>query len=130
MATGPKTKLAVAVVADNPETLDGLHAYLSGAGVSSRAMRALGDAGAMARELAAVVIFPDELDAAEVVAHVARLRATRPRLLVLLVTGMPQRFAAALEPDGRSIPPIVLPKPAFGWSILDAIRAHAHGGPP
>jgi chromate transporter len=61
---------------------------------------------------------------------VPRLRASRPRLLVVLVTGAPQRFAAVLEPDGRSVPPIVLPKPAFGWSILDAIRAHAQGGAP
>jgi hypothetical protein len=130
MPSGPHPLLSVAVVADNPETLDGLHGYLSGAGVSSHATRVLGRSASFPADLSAIVIFPDELDAADVVARVAELRRARPRLLVVLVTSAPQRFFVAVQPDGRSLLPIVLPKPAFGWSILDAVRAHARGGRP
>lgn len=120
----PTTSIYVTVVAESPETIDGLHGYLDGAGVESRAIRAVRDAHVPAKSTA-VVIFPDEFGVDDVVASITSLRAAHPRLLILLVTGAPQRFRAALEPDGHSLPPIVLPKPAFGWTILDAIRAHA-----
>ena len=32
--------------------------------------------------------------------------------------------------DDGSVAPVVLPKPAFGWTILDAIRAHAQARTP
>ena len=49
----------------------------------------------------------------------------RPRFLALLVTREPRRYRAVIEADARSVTPLVLPKPSFGWDILDAIRAHA-----
>ncbi len=118
--------LQVTVVAESRETNDGLHAYLQGAGVSSRTTRALADMVEVSPATTAVVLFPDEFDAKEVVNHISSLRAQRPRTLVVVVTSGPQHIRAALSPDGQSLLPIVLPKPAFGWSILDAIRAHAH----
>ena len=123
--TSSKTSICVTVVAESAETIDGLHSYLGGAGVESRAIRAVRDASIVPVKSTAVVIFPDEFDVDDVAASITSLRAARPRLLILLVTGAPQRFRTALEPDGHSLPPIVLPKPAFGWTILDAIRAHA-----
>ena len=126
MATAPSsTSIHVTVIADSPETIDGLHGYLDGAGVESHAGRTLRDAKMVPLKSTAVVIFPDEFAVDDVVTSITSLRAARPRLLILLVTGAPQRFRPALEPDGRSLPPVVLPKPAFGWTILDAIRAHA-----
>jgi hypothetical protein len=117
--------LCVRVVADNPETVDGLHSYLSEAGIASNGTRALHDANRVSSATTVVVLFPDDFRAADVVATVMSLRSARPKLLILLVTSTPQRFRSVLDPDGRSLPPIVLPKPAFGWTILDAIRAHA-----
>jgi hypothetical protein len=73
----------------------------------------------------AAVLFPDDFSDEEVVTLVKRLRRTRPRLLSLIVTREPQRFHDVAKPDGRSLPPIMLPKPSFGWDILDAIRAQA-----
>jgi hypothetical protein len=127
MATSPThaKHLCVAVIADSRETLDGLQAYLQGAGITSHATRTLQGATAVPPAATAVVLFPDELDAKAVVTQVSALRAARPRLLVLVVTSHPQRLRAALDTDGRAHPPIVLPKPAFGWTILDAIRDHA-----
>ncbi|HEX7604203.1 MAG TPA: hypothetical protein VF316_21440 [Polyangiaceae bacterium] len=126
MPTAPSSaSIHVTVIAESPETIDGLHAYLDGAGVESHAVQALRDAKRVPLKSTAVVIFPDEFVIDDVVASITSLRSARPRLLILLVTGAPQRFRPALEPDGKSLPPVVLPKPAFGWTILDAIRAHA-----
>lgn len=118
--------LDVTVIADNPETLDSLHDYLSRVGVASNATRTLRSATLLPPAATSVVIFPDDFSVDEVVTSITALRATRPRLLIVLVTSAPQRFRAALDPDERSLPPMVLPRPAFGWIILDAIREHAH----
>lgn len=115
----------VAIIGEHPATIDGLQGYLASAGLTSRVTRALGDANAVVAAASAVVIFPDEFAVPEVVSTITALRAARPRRLILLVTGAPQRFGAALTADGESLPPVVVPKPAFGWTILDAIRAHA-----
>jgi hypothetical protein len=77
-----------------------------------------------------VVIFPDDYEPAEVVKGVAQWRMSRPALQIVFVTSTPQRFKSALEPDGRSKLPVVLAKPAFGWTILDAIRGYARRVPP
>lgn len=122
--------ICVTVISENPETIDGLHSYLNGAGVASHATRALRDAKMVPPATTAVVIFPDEFGIDDVVTSITSLRAARPHLLILLVTGAPQRFRSALAPDGQSLPPIVLPKPAFGWTILDAIRDRANADSP
>jgi hypothetical protein len=101
-------------------------ATLSRAGARRHAPRAapdLLDANRVTKGTSVVVIFPDEFDENVVVENVASLRAAHPRLLILLITGASLRYHSALVPEGRSVPPLVLPKPAFGWSILDAIRA-------
>lgn len=125
----PKSRLGptyVTIVSKNPETTEGLESYLRRAGVRSHCECVLRDMHAIAPERAtATVIFLDDFAEEDVLGFIRRLRDTRPRLLALLVTGEPQRFRPAVEPDGTSLPPIVLPKPSFGWEILDAIRAHA-----
>lgn len=122
--------LQVAVIADSRETTDGLHAYLQGAGVASHTTRSLRDASRLPPAVIAVVLFPDEFDAPDVVSRISSLRASRPQLLMVVVTSTPQRLRPALDPDGHSLLPIVLPKPAFGWTILDAIREHARSVAP
>lgn len=117
--------LEIAVVADNPETLEGLSRYLEGAGMKPHAMRSLKASALTALPLTAVVLFPDELPQKAVRAAITSLRSTRPRTLIVLVTSSPQSFRAVTEPGGSALLPLVVPKPAFGWAILDAIRAHA-----
>lgn len=75
----------------------------------------------------AAVIFPDDFEDDEVLTLLGQLRQSRPRLLSLLVTRAPQRFRDVVQADGRSLPPIMMAKPSFGWDILEAIRAHADG---
>jgi len=120
-----RARAQVSIVSNNSETLDGLQEYLAKAGVScltTRAIRELaktpGDAASSA------IIFPDDFADVEVIAFLRALRRDRPKLLAVLITREPQRYRAALEPDGRSVSPLVMPRPSFGWEILDAIRAH------
>lgn len=123
-----RTSTYVSIVSTNPETLDGLQDYLRQAGVACHCTDAADDFAAVAPEsVTAAVIFPDDFDPVVIVALITELRRVRPRLLSLLITRSPSRLAGALDADGRSLPPIVLPRPSFGWEILDAIRAHVPG---
>ena len=122
VAEPPVKSLFVTVVAARRETIEALHTYLQGAGVASHATQALTDPALLSPGTTAVVLFPDEFDRAEVVHRVLSLRTARAPLLLVVVTGTPQRFRPALDPDAHGLLPIVLPKPAFGWSILDALR--------
>jgi len=113
----------VTIVSKNPETLDGLQDYLARAGIPSQCTRALSDVKVAPEHATATVIFPDDFAEASVIALVLELRRKRPRLLILLITRSPNRFRSTVcAEDQRSRVPVVLPKPLFGWVILDAIR--------
>jgi hypothetical protein len=114
--------LYVTIIADNRETVDGLQAYFQRAGVASHSTRALGDASMIPPATTAVVLFPDDFGDADVVKRISSLRRAAPGLLLVLVTSDRQRLSPALAPDPKSPLPVVFPKPAFGWDILDAIR--------
>jgi len=115
----------VTVVSNNPETLDNLQRYFGQAGVASHSTRAVHELGMVAPPCAtAAVIFPDDFAEEAVLSLVNTLRRERPQLLTLLITRAPHRFRSLLFPDGRSLTPIILPRPSFGWDILDAIRGH------
>jgi hypothetical protein len=124
VGTDHATSMEVAIISSNPETLDGLQAYLSAAGLLARCTRhmdaCMRDAPAATR---AFVLFPDDFAWESVVAAVAELTTTRPRALPLLVTAHPERFRAWV--DANKI--FVVPRPVWGWTILDAIRAHLDG---
>jgi hypothetical protein len=116
--------LGVAIVSRNPETLDGLQAYLSGAGVASRCTSEIDDCWHVApASTLAFVLFPDDFPWERAVAALASLAAERPRALPVLVTAHPKRFAELA--DATRV--VVVPKPVWGWMILDAIRAHLDG---
>ncbi|MBK9001408.1 MAG: hypothetical protein IPM35_37285 [Myxococcales bacterium] len=112
----------VTVVSGNAETVDGLEAYLRRAGVETATTRALEKLAATTPpRAAAVVIFPDDFEFESVVRHVGALAAGRADLLVVLVTKDPKRFNALELSAGVAL--LVIPRPAWGWTILDAIRA-------
>ncbi|AUX22642.1 hypothetical protein SOCEGT47_031460 [Sorangium cellulosum] len=115
--------LHVVIVSDNPETLDGLQAYLQRAGVTAYVTRQLQAAVVASAAISAVVVFPDDYPAAEVEAAVERITRDRPGVLSVLVTGTPQRFEALRVGTSARVIPTIIPKPAWGWTILDTIRA-------
>src|SRR5438128_389291 len=116
--------MEVAIVSLNPETLDGLQGYLSAAGVDARCTRDLDACSRNApADTLAFVLFPDDFAWESVVAAIAELTAKRPRALPVLVTAHPKRFDTLIDADKV----LVVPRPVWGWAILDALRAHLAG---
>lgn len=115
----------VVIVSGNPETLDGLQSYLQGAGVAARGTRRLEDCAALTvPSTAAVVLFPDDFPSESVLAAVIDIGARGPGILRVLVTGHPGAFDPVAA-GRRNL--LVVPRPVWGWTILDAIRAHVDG---
>jgi hypothetical protein len=115
----------VVIIAKSRETIDSLQEYFGRTGVVSHAVRSFDGLKAAAPSGTTVVLFPDEFDAEIVRQSISSLRSSTPASLIIIVTGSPQRLGASLDPDPRSRQPVVLPKPAFGWAILDAVRDQA-----
>jgi hypothetical protein len=113
----------VAVISDNPETLDGLREYLEAAGITTYGSRQLAAPLLMSRPLAAVVLFPDDFLTGDVFDLVTRLLRARPNVRTLIVTGDPRRYEPLVALSAIRSVPIIIPKPAWGWTILDSIRA-------
>ncbi|AKV02687.1 hypothetical protein AKJ09_09350 [Labilithrix luteola] len=111
------------ICAANAETLDGLEAYLSKVGMRVKGRRRLEDCLDEASDAAfALVLFPDDFAWRSVEAVVAELAARCKDTLLIVVTSRLkdfERFARAHENVA------VVPRPVWGWTILDAIRAHA-----
>ena len=108
----------VLIVSANPQTRDDLRSYLSGVGLAAESVPDLEAAVASAGSCRSVVIFPDEFGLSEARETIEALRELRPgtRLVVVTATGTAfgRRADASL---------VILPKPAFSWTILDAVRA-------
>jgi hypothetical protein len=111
----------VTIVASSAETLDGLQSYLSRAGLGSHATREL--AGAARKPCSVLVLFPDEFSLDDVLSELRRLRREQPNVLPLVVTGVPARYEQTAAGDEKARVPLVIARPAWGWTILDAIRA-------
>lgn len=121
---GPRSQ-QVAIVSANIETLDGLETYLRSAGVAARGSERLEDcADLTGAATVAVVLFPDDFAWETVRATLEALAARRPKVLRVLVTGQPKKLDALLEAHPNVL---VVPRPVWGWTILDAIRARLDG---
>jgi hypothetical protein len=115
--------LSVTVVSNNRETLHALEVYLRGAGIAASGTRALEQVAEITPPSStAVIVFPDEYAHAVVDKALSALRRDRSRLLVVVVTHEPHRFERPAGRAGAS-GTLVIPKPAWAWTILDAVRA-------
>ncbi len=127
-ARKPPQSHDVTVIADAQETVGGLVKYVCEAGLQTRGSRTLDVLELVEATRLAVVLFPDAFEPPDVVAMIRAIRTLRGDLLLVVVTEDVSRFYDVSGPSGRSTVPLRLPKPAFGWAILDAVRAHAAGG--
>jgi hypothetical protein len=115
-------RVSVVVVSDNAGTLDGLCEYLRRAGLAAVGTRAWTDP--VVEKARAVVGFPDDFGCRETIEAVTRLARSRPSLALVLITREPRSFALlARGRAGQAAEPLIIPKPAWGWTILDALRA-------
>jgi len=113
--------LGITIVSKNTEPI--VEAYLRRAGVSIHRTRSIERAAdTVPPSAAAVVFFADDFRALEVAAALTVLGARLPKVLVVLVTADPASFLSLPSSDAAAS--LVLPKPVWGWTILDAIRAH------
>lgn len=126
MSPRPKPNRAgasnVLVVSDNRETLDGLQTYLQRAGVNARGSSELDGPAWENPTINAIVLFPDDFEEGDVMQAAVRLAIARPNVLRVLVTREPRRFGLLLKTTEAVPPPVILPKPAWGWTILEVIR--------
>jgi DNA-binding NtrC family response regulator len=113
----------VLVVASNLETLDSMRDYFNQTGITSSERKALNPLAELAGAVRALVIFPDDFPRHEASAYLSMVRTRRPDLPVVVVTREPNVYAAITATNGRPLAAVVLPRPAFGWAILDALRA-------
>jgi len=114
--------LTALIVCDNDETLLGLRAYLSRASIAARATRSLADAWSQIASVDALVLFPDDFDTGQVTDGLSRVLATAFRTFVIVVTADFQCFESLVQSTGGSRA-VVMPKPVWGWTILDLLRA-------
>jgi hypothetical protein len=120
-----KRGLSVTVVASNPGTLEALEVYLHGAGVFANGTRMVDRVLEMTPpSSAALIVFPDDFPEEAVSRALAALQRERPNVLAVIVTHEPQRFENVAGTRGSQVlAPLVIPKPAWAWTILDAVRA-------
>jgi hypothetical protein len=122
-APSGKKGLSVTVVASNAETLRALESYLHGAGVAANGTRAIDRVLEMTPlSSVAVILFPDDYPEEAVTKALGALQRERTDVLAVIVSQEPRRFEQ-LAVRSQHLAPLVIPKPAWAWTILDAVRA-------
>lgn len=111
----------VVIVSKNPETIDGLQRYLREAGLATVFTRDLDECAAVGTaNTAAFVFFPDDFPYEHVIVTLASLSEQRPFALPVLVTARPDPFERLTTVESV----LIVPRPVWGWAILEAIRDH------
>jgi hypothetical protein len=120
---------SVLVLSHSSETLDGLTAYFERAGVSCESRRVVNPLARLPVATRALVMFPDDFPSHEIANFLAVMGARRPDLVLVIVTRNAAAYTGLRASTGQLLNATVLPKPAFGWTILDLIRAAVGCGP-
>jgi hypothetical protein len=109
------------IVCDDDDTLIRLRDYLVRAGVQTLATRRLADAWEQPTSLS-IVLMPDDFDAGEVTDGLCHLLARTPNAIVIIVTAVPRLFEPLIESLVNPESFVIMPKPVWGWTILDLLR--------
>jgi hypothetical protein len=114
-------KPSALIVSDDDDTLLRLRDYLVRAGVETEATRRLGDAwGGSASQ--SIVLLPDDFDSGEVTGGLGQLLLRTPSPFVIIVTAGPGSYEPLIESLGNPSSVVIVPKPVWGWTILDLLR--------
>ena len=100
----PKNQgLLVTVVSKNASTLEGLDAYLRGAGVAATTTAVVERLTEMTPpSAAAVILFPEEYSPDVTIHALGVLNKLRPGVLAVIVTNEPRRFVNATGEEDRA----------------------------
>ncbi|MEY4547347.1 MAG: hypothetical protein RL685_3542 [Pseudomonadota bacterium] len=115
------------VVCDDDDTLIRLRDYLVRAGMQTRATRRLSDAWKPSSG-EGVVLLPDDFDTGEVTDGLSRSLAIAPLPFIIIVTAWPRLLEPLVESLGNPDSVVLMPKPVWGWTILDLLRAWGNAG--
>lgn len=103
----------IALLARNHDTAQTMSDYLMRAGARVRTLDA--EVKGSDEEVDAAIFFPDEFTRAEAELVLERLTAVIPRRALIVVTAEPTAF--------DRVDVVVLRKPAWGWLLMDVMRA-------
>lgn len=119
--------LRIGILARSDQTRSELASYFARVGAVATHLpdlQALHAPDDVLERIHAIVIFPDDFEPQAMDAALAAFSARTPGLFQLIITRQPLRFLST-SPDPMQPPHrAVLPRPSFGWRILDAIRDH------
>jgi hypothetical protein len=121
---GTRSCSCALVVCDDDDTLIRLRNYLVRAGVPTRATRRLADAWQPASG-EAIVLLPDDFDTGEVTDGLSRLFSRPAAPFMVIVTAGPRLFEPLIQSLGSSDSVVIMPKPVWGWTILELLRGWA-----
>jgi hypothetical protein len=121
---GTRSCSSALLVCDDDDTLIRLRDYLVRAGVPTRATRQLAEAWQPASG-EAIVLLPDDFDTGEVTDGLSRLLSCPPAPFVILVTAGPRLFEPLIQSLGSLDSVVIMPKPVWGWTILELLRGWA-----
>jgi hypothetical protein len=116
-----RASVSALLVCDDDDTLIRLRDYLTQSGVQVRATRQLGDV--CRSPGAAVILLPDDFDAGEVTACLSRLLSGKTSPFLIVITAMTRLFEPLAEAFGNPQELVIMPKPVWGWTILDLLRS-------
>ena len=106
------------LVSNDPDTLWGVRDYLTRSGASLSSTSRLEHASETANDADAIVLFADDYPHDAVVNTVAGLSSR----LVVIITGHSHEFERLRARRDLRTRVIVLPRPTWGWMLLDAVR--------
>jgi hypothetical protein len=114
----------IAIVAKRRDTRRSVHEYLVRFGAVAPASADVEGAEALHDRIDAFVFFPDDLLHEEALRAFERLKKTHARAPLVVVTRDVARFETPPREGGVTRARIVvLRRPAWGWMIVDALRA-------
>jgi hypothetical protein len=116
-STDPRTL----VVGDDDDTLIRLRDYLVRAGVEARATRQLAEAWTRPAS-ECIVLLPDDFNAGEVTDGLVQLLSSASSPFLIVVTACPRLYEPLIESLGNRESVVIMPKPVWGWTILDLLR--------
>lgn len=109
----------LALIANDRETVDGVQQYLLRAGARVSSTSWLGEAHAACADADAVILFADHYSREEALEVVLQLGVR----LVIVVTAEVAYFSESRTAERAAPRLIVLPRPVWGWMLLDAVRS-------
>lgn len=120
-AQAARANISALLVCDDDDTLIRLRDYLSRSGVQVRATRRLADA--CQDPGATVMLLPDDFPSGEVTDCIQRLLASPSRPSLIVITAATRLYEPLAEACGEPGRMVILPKPVWGWSILELLRS-------